>query len=361
MSLVNEEVIYRCSCHAEIKWRISFDWTAPQPTGPGTGVYRGLAASLRLVGTNAKRKTGTFRIRLVTMAQKQVVLMRKAPSRMVTIGDGKKTTYGRLNLDTGEYTVVRELEGLNALLDEANLSLKTAVTRHGLMTNKCSNCGHALKDPRSKRAGYGPVCAKHLGLPWGGDEIREAPQPEAMGARGLNEDVIYKCACGAEIEWRMTPSARVNITAVPANAAYGDLTVSLSRLIAVSGVDHFNIRLVTMKKAEVVLSWNARSRSVTVSDGGTTNYGSLNLDDGVYRELVALEGMNELLTEANVSLVAAARRHGQETAVCSFCGLHLYDPHSLDAGYGPVCAAHYGLPWGEAVALPQLPVEEHVG
>ncbi|MCA8950092.1 MAG: hypothetical protein KDE27_11365 [Planctomycetes bacterium] len=49
----------------------------------------------------------------------------------------------------------------------------------------------------------------------------------------------------------------------------------------------------------------------------------------------------------------AARAYAQETGNCSFCHRELTDAPSVFAGYGPVCAAKRGLPWGE-VAAPEL-------
>lgn len=40
--------------------------------------------------------------------------------------------------------------------------------------------------------------------------------------------------------------------------------------------------------------------------------------------------------------------YGIKTGACSFCGRELTDPRSVTVGYGPICAEHYGLPWGEA-------------
>jgi hypothetical protein len=37
---------------------------------------------------------------------------------------------------------------------------------------------------------------------------------------------------------------------------------------------------------------------------------------------------------------------GHLTSHCCFCSLELTDGRSIDVGYGPVCAANQGLPWG---------------
>jgi len=44
---------------------------------------------------------------------------------------------------------------------------------------------------------------------------------------------------------------------------------------------------------------------------------------------------------------SAAADHGHTTGSCCFCNRELTDPRSTDVGYGPVCAANFGLPHGE--------------
>jgi hypothetical protein len=41
-----------------------------------------------------------------------------------------------------------------------------------------------------------------------------------------------------------------------------------------------------------------------------------------------------------------AAEHGHKTGSCCFCARGLTTAESLAVGYGPVCAGHYGLPWG---------------
>lgn len=48
---------------------------------------------------------------------------------------------------------------------------------------------------------------------------------------------------------------------------------------------------------------------------------------------------------ANPADVAA--QHGRQTGACCFCARELTDARSVAVGYGPICADHYGLPWGE--------------
>jgi hypothetical protein len=55
------------------------------------------------------------------------------------------------------------------------------------------------------------------------------------------------------------------------------------------------------------------------------------------------EALLKLLTEFAQSPAEVAKNHGALTGNCSFCNLALTDPRSVAAGFGPVCADHYGL------------------
>lgn len=56
----------------------------------------------------------------------------------------------------------------------------------------------------------------------------------------------------------------------------------------------------------------------------------------------------EFLTAFAQEPAKMAAKHGHATGACCFCSKKLTDPKSLAVGYGPTCADHYGLPWGEA-------------
>lgn len=49
--------------------------------------------------------------------------------------------------------------------------------------------------------------------------------------------------------------------------------------------------------------------------------------------------------------VGAATRFGRKVGACCFCSRQLNDPRSVTVGYGPICADHFGLPWGEVVEV----------
>jgi hypothetical protein len=64
--------------------------------------------------------------------------------------------------------------------------------------------------------------------------------------------------------------------------------------------------------------------------------------------------LQELSRDPAQCMKAMAARLG----MCGFCGSHLTDEPSKAAGYGPVCAQNYHLPWGDRsnarVELPEL-------
>jgi hypothetical protein len=80
-----------------------------------------------------------------------------------------------------------------------------------------------------------------------------------------------------------------------------------------------------------------------------TYFGRINLL-GVFEPR---HGQAECATAIGAALRAFAaapaeqsRTYGQRFGRCCYCGLELTDGRSITAGYGPICADHYGLPWG---------------
>ena len=53
-----------------------------------------------------------------------------------------------------------------------------------------------------------------------------------------------------------------------------------------------------------------------------------------------------LLMELSKDPIATAAAYGHATGNCCFCMSGLTDERSIERGYGPVCAKHWGLPWG---------------
>lgn len=57
-------------------------------------------------------------------------------------------------------------------------------------------------------------------------------------------------------------------------------------------------------------------------------------------------GLTEALTAFAADPAKVAAEYGRLTGNCCFCHLPLRDERSTAVGYGPTCADHYGLPWG---------------
>lgn len=54
----------------------------------------------------------------------------------------------------------------------------------------------------------------------------------------------------------------------------------------------------------------------------------------------------KLMNRLAADPAAVASEYGHLTGHCCFCNRKLDDERSTKVGYGPVCADHYGLPWG---------------
>ena len=57
---------------------------------------------------------------------------------------------------------------------------------------------------------------------------------------------------------------------------------------------------------------------------------------------------NALIALAN-DPAKAASDYGHLTGTCCFCNRGLTDERSVSVGYGPICAQHFGLPWGDTL------------
>lgn len=75
-------------------------------------------------------------------------------------------------------------------------------------------------------------------------------------------------------------------------------------------------------------------------------YGRIHTD-GRYEQREVNEAVAARLAAFATNPAAVAAEHGRLTGRCCFCNRHLEDERSTAVGYGPVCADHFGLPWGE--------------
>ena len=115
------------------------------------------------------------------------------------------------------------------------------------------------------------------------------------------------------------------------------------------------IRLETEGCRKVVLSVAGQKSknpgTINITDGGpygsNTWYGRIKTDGTFQPSKYCTDEIVELLVHISDDPAGAAAAHGHKTGSCCFCTRELTDERSTDVGYGPVCADHYSLPWGD--------------
>lgn len=60
-------------------------------------------------------------------------------------------------------------------------------------------------------------------------------------------------------------------------------------------------------------------------------------------------GVIKTLSPSTFATAEEAAAFGKMVGRCCFCSTPIDTPESIAAGYGPVCAANRGLPWGDAI------------
>lgn len=125
-----------------------------------------------------------------------------------------------------------------------------------------------------------------------------------------------------------------------------------------AGIKWPRIRLVTADMRPVVLSL-AGSRAkqpgtANITDGGPYGenqwYGRVALDGDLESSREIDEGIVEILQAFSDDPARTAKAQGSLTSACCFCGKELTTMESVGAGYGPICAGRWNLPWGEETA-----------
>lgn len=83
---------------------------------------------------------------------------------------GESTFFGRIHMD-GNFVpssaCTEKIKEFVIAFAEDPISTASA---YGHKTGNCCFCVKKLTDPRSVEVGYGPICAKNYGLPWGFDD-----------------------------------------------------------------------------------------------------------------------------------------------------------------------------------------------
>ncbi len=155
-------------------------------------------------------------------------------------------------------------------------------------------------------------------------------------------------------------------TAAPkpvATTAIGDLSGVLALFAKAQQYLKFPAIVLSVPAADLTLRLSVagpRAKvpgSITVLDANKQNgdrdwLGRITTD-GAYQPSRLTNGRTEAivarLREFARDPARVAADHGKLTAVCCFCNQPLgrgKDKRSVDVGYGPDCADHFGLPWG---------------
>jgi hypothetical protein len=124
---------------------------------------------------------------------------------------------------------------------------------------------------------------------------------------------------------------------------------------ASKSLKRMKIRLKTTFNQSVVFTIaGERSKyagQVMITDGGPFGdnkyFGKIDMEGNLLKTSQCDDNVLELIKEFANDPAETAGKYGRLTGNCCFCMRGLDDERSVSVGYGPVCAGHYGLPWGE--------------
>lgn len=149
----------------------------------------------------------------------------------------------------------------------------------------------------------------------------------------------------------MLAEARRNTVAAPSELAFDGIAKMLEA--ARAHLKFPKIRLMTSDEIliHVGLAGDMSKEPGSVTVTGQTDpytpkkfYGRIS-KDGTFRGSPPATVM-AILKEFAADPEAVATAYGRLTGNCCFCGRKLEDERSTAVGYGPVCAAHFGMAWG---------------
>jgi uncharacterized protein DUF6011 len=87
---------------------------------------------------------------------------------MITDGGpfGANRYFGRIDKDGVFHATAASNSAVSDILARLSGNPVEVAKECARLTGNCIFCGLPLKDTRSTANGYGPICAKHFGLPW---------------------------------------------------------------------------------------------------------------------------------------------------------------------------------------------------
>jgi len=100
---------------------------------------------------------------------------------------GSDTWYGSINTD-GTFRPTKACPAaVKAIVAEFAKDPGAYAATYGKGTSRCCFCAKEITTAESKTVGYGPVCAKNYGLPWGSTTPAPAPAPAPTPAPAREE------------------------------------------------------------------------------------------------------------------------------------------------------------------------------
>ena len=109
-----------------------------------------------------------------------------------------------------------------------------------------------------------------------------------------------------------------------------------------------DVDLVTIKVAGAASKYDGQIMVTSGSwnDGTNKFYGRIARDGDFTKGKDCTDDVVAFLLRLIADPVGICADAGKKNGHCCFCYTQLSDDRSLDKGYGPICAKHWGLPWG---------------
>jgi len=89
---------------------------------------------------------------------------------------------------------------------------------------------------------------------------------------------------------------------------------------------------------------SAHPGDINVTDGDNTWYGRITTDGVWIKSRAVTPEIESIVEHFAADPARTASVYGLRFNHCCFCARELTDPVSVEVGYGPVCADHFGLP-----------------
>jgi hypothetical protein len=174
-SLVSNYYRYGQLSDKQMAWVSTLTNRATTVATPAPAAARLTVQAIQDLFDRASKHLKRVRVRLQAADATPVVFARAGASSkyagqiLITDGEGYGVGrwFGRIDTNGDFFPSGKATDAVKSLVMEFAEDPAATAGRYGRLTGGCSFCNHGLKDERSTRVGYGPVCAGNFGLPWG--------------------------------------------------------------------------------------------------------------------------------------------------------------------------------------------------